>query len=195
MQVSGAVPRCAPTPWESHVLAATRSTRVGREARVSPDAGPLALYLSAFPTRRVDWDRKRQLFVITDRRAPGWREFVLEWVKWPDPVSETDDVELQKVLGHLPQLIDEGDRYFGSFAPLSYAYVHKRMRERQEFHKLGSNKYAESIAAKNRAIGKRRIRATALNNAARLNEIRRWFPVLSGTGEKIPLVPGFSFTQ
>lgn len=194
MRIEGANPRRVATPWDTHKLAATRSTRVGREARVLPDAGPLALYLSAFPTRSVGWDRRRQLFVITDRAAPGWREFVLEWVKWPDPVSDQDDEELAKILGHLPQLVDEGERYFGSFAPLSYAHVRKRIGERQEFYKLGSAKYSDKIAAKNRAIGKKRIHAVAGDNAARLNEIRRWFPALAG-GKKTPLVPGHSFTQ
>lgn len=194
MRIAGAVPRAVPSPWESHKLRATRSTSVGREARVVPDAGPLALYLSAFPTRRVEWDVKRQLLVVYDRAAPGWREFVLEWVKWPDPVSDDDDEELKKILGHLPQFIDQGERYFGSFAPLSYAYVRKRMQQRAEFHALGSAKYSDKIAEKNRAIGKRRIRSVALDNAARLNEIRRWFPALAG-GKKTPLVPGLSFTQ
>jgi hypothetical protein len=161
---------------------------------VQPEPGPLEEYLSAWPSRRVSWDVSRQLFLITDVDALGWREFVVDWVQWPDPVSDENEIELEKLLGHLPQHTDKGERYFGSFRPLSYQYAWKRMRERQEFFELGSARYSDRIAEKNRQIGKRRIRATAGDNAARLKEIRRWIPTLSGE-EKIPLVQGFNFTS
>jgi hypothetical protein len=192
--ITGGGPRVVSNPWVRHKLAGTRSTRVGREAYVSPEPGPVQDYLSVWPSRRVSWDVKRQLFVITDVDALGWREFVVDWAAWPDPASDEDELEIEKLLGHLPQHTDRGQRYFGNFAHLSYAYAWKRMRERQDFLELGSARYSDKIAEKNRQVGKRRIRATAGDNAARLKEIRRWIPALAGE-DRIPLVPGFNFTH
>jgi hypothetical protein len=194
LYITGGGPRVVSNPWIRHKLAGTRSTRVGREAYVSPEPGPAAEYLSVWPSRRISWDLARQLFVITDVDALGWREFVVDWAEWPDPVSDEDELEIEKLLGHLPQHTDKGQKHFGSFAPISYSYVRRRLRERQEFLTLGSAKYSDSIAEKNRQVGKRRIHAVAGDNAARLKEIRRWIPTLAGE-ERIPLVPGFSFTH
>lgn len=176
-------------PWDRQRLEGARSTRVGREAHVRPDPGPAAAYRRVFPTRTIGWDHWRQLLVIHDRTAPGWREFVMEMLPAPMPEDEAEARELEKSIGHLPRIVDQGQLMVGCYAPLTYAYVERRARERQEFHRLGSAKYAKAIAEQNRAIGKRRLRAVAADNAARLNEIRRWFGPLSGTGDKIPLVP------
>lgn len=176
-------------PWDRKRIEGSRSTRVGREARVLPDPGAAEAYLRIFPARSIGWDHARQLFVITDRTAPGWREFVMELMPAPMPEDEQEEAALEQSIAHLPRIIDQGQLMVGCFTPLTYAFVEKRARERMEFLALGSRKYAAQIAERNRAIGKRRIRATAQDNAARLREIRRWFGPLSGTGEKIPMVP------
>lgn len=194
LAVSDVRPRRVSPPWIRKRLEGTRSVTVGREANVRPDPGPTEAYERAFPTRYIVWDPWRQLFAIYDRAAPGWREFVAEFVPAPMPDDDDEAEEVERSIGHLPRHVDQGQLYVGVFAQVTYPFVAKRMKERLEFLELGSRRYAEKIADKNRAIGKRRIRATASDNAARLNEIRRYLPVLAGSGEKIPLVAGFNFT-
>lgn len=189
IRVSHVAPRRVAPPWERARLEGSRSIRVGRESHIRPDPGPAAEYLRIFPTRSIGWDHWRQLFVITDRTAPGWREFVLEMTPAPMPEDEEERIQLEKAIEHLPRIVDQGQLMVGLYAPLTYEYVAKRARERQEFLRLGPAKYAKVIADRNRAIGKRRIKQTAADNGARLREIRRWFGPLSGTGEKIPQVP------
>jgi hypothetical protein len=189
LQISHVAPRRVAPPWERERLEGSRSIKVGRESHIRPDPGPAAEYRRIFPTRSIGWDHWRQLFVITDRAAPGWREFVLEMTPAPMPEDPAEQEALERAIEHLPRITDQGQLMVGIFAPLTYAYVERRARERQEFLRLGAKKYAATIADRNRAIGKKRLKQTAADNGARLREIRRWFGPLSGSGEKIPLVP------
>lgn len=179
-------PRVVAPPWEREALDGSRSTWVGREAEVVPEAGPLELYRARFPTRAVSWHVPRQLFVITDSGVPGWREFVCELDAPPDPERGTP-----RSPEELAAMVEAGDfavtRVFRHF---DYVYVHRRLREAFEFVADGPERYTHKIADRNRALTRSRTRSVAHRNAAALNEIRRYYPVLAGDGKKVPLVPG-----
>lgn len=193
VHITGGGPRVVAPPWERERLEQTRPVSVGVEDYVEPDAGPLADYLSAFPTRAVRWHRARQMFEITDSEAPGWRDLVCELDAPPDPVSGTP-----RSPEEVAALIESGDYDVRQvFRHFDYTFVHRRIRERLEYRADGSSaRYTDRVSARNRARTRRRHRAVASNMAAGLNEIRRYFPVLAGEGDKIPLVPvGVDFTK
>lgn len=181
--------RVAP-PWLREQIEGMRSTYVGRESRVVPDAGALELYRSKFPTRFVEWDVKRQLFVIKDTRDAGWREFVFEYDAPPDP--ETGEPVSPE---ELAAMIESG-RYgaYKCFIPFDYRFVRRRMREASELESMGEKRYAEKVHAKNVARDKSWSRGIASRNAARMNEIKRYLPVFAG-GEKQHLFTGANFKQ
>jgi hypothetical protein len=192
LHITGGGPRVVAPPWERERIEGSRKTFVGVEDYVRPDDGPLDLYLSAFPTRHVGWNRRRQMFEITDAAAPGWREIVCELAAPPDPVSGTP-----RSPEEVAALVESGSMDLRQvFRHFDYEFVNQRIREWFEFREDGPAKYTDRISARNRARTRRRHRAVAANTAAGLNEIRRYLPLLAGEGDKIPVVPvGISFSQ
>lgn len=192
LNITGGGPRVVAPPWERERIEATRPVSVGVEDYVEPEAGPLALYLSVFPTRTVSWNRQRQMFEITDSLAPGWRDLVCTLDAPPDPVSATP-----RSPEEVAAMIESGSLDVRQvFRHFDYEFVNRRIREWFEFRHDGSVRYTDRLMARNRARTRRRHRAVAGNMAAGLNEIRRYFPVLAGDGDKVPLVPvGIDFTS
>lgn len=190
LDIQGGGPRVVAPPWERERLEGSRTTYVSDEDYVAPEPGPLALYLSVFPTRTVGWNRQRQMFEITDSAAPGWRDLVCELDAPPDPVSGTP-----RTPEEVAAMIESGSYDVRQvFRHFDYAFVNQRIREAFEYRHDGSIRYTDRVLERNRKRTRRRHRAVASNMAAGLNEIRRYFPVLAGEGSKAPLVPGADFS-
>lgn len=183
-------PRVVAAPWEREALEGQRRTFVGYESDVRPEQGPIDLYLSRWPSRVVTWNRQRQLFQITDRDVPGFRELVYQYDAPPDPAAgEPRGPE------ELAAMIEAGDttvtRVWRDF---DYEFVRRRMREASEYLSMGDERYLARVMEKNRRRQKRDNHARAGNMAARMNEIKRYLPTLAGE-EKQHLFTGTSFTH
>jgi len=189
MNVHSARPRVVAPPWEREKLDGQRSTYVGREAHVEPEIGPVELYRSRWPTRVVGWNVSRQLYMITDLKDLGWREFVCELDAPPDPESgEPRSPE------ELAAMVESGDySVVKVFRDFDYAFVNQRMREAMEFNELGTRRYADKIAGKNRQLVRGHTHDYARRNAARMNEHKRhFFPAEDGS--RAVQIPGTHFT-
>lgn len=160
------VERIPPLPWEPGYWAPW--LRVGFETGLAPEAGPLELLRSIWPERYVRWDPTHQL----------WE------VRQLNPVTGQDErVELLYRLARSPDGFA-----VPAYLPFTHQYVEKRARERSEFLRLGPKRYLEHVDQRNEARSQSIIRGVAGDMAAGLKELRRYFPVLAGVGEKIPLV-------
>ncbi len=185
-------PRVVAPPWEREAKDGERTTFVGLEACVTPERGPLELYQSRWPERYVVWNRPRQLFEIRSHTDAGWREFVFLYDAPADPTSGVPHSPEA-----LAQMIEAGDLSIRKvFRDFDYEFVHRRMREAMEYDEINrsSRILTQQVLAANRAIQTRDNKDLAARQAARLGEIRRYLPTLVGD-EKIPLVPGASFTH
>lgn len=180
--------RTVARPWDRARLEGQRTTFVGREANVRPDPLALALYRRRWPTRDVAWDAKRQLFVITDRTDPGFREFVFEYDAPTDSGEPITEEELYlMVTSHAPGI-------YRVFVPFDYAFVRRRMKEADEYLELGSARYAEKVEEGNERIQRSWVRDRVNYGVPRLNEIKRYLPLLAG-GEKQHLFTGADLTS
>jgi hypothetical protein len=184
--------RMVARPWDRARVEGTRAISVGLEDYLEPEPGPLARYLSAWPTRRVRWHRQRQVWEITDRADPAWRELVSELDAPPDPATgEARSME------ELAAMVQAGSHaVVRVFRHFDYPFVLQRLHEREQFERHGSEGYGDAVMEANRKHAQRPFRANAHKRAAVLADTRRWWPVLAGDnpGARTPLVPG-GFTK
>lgn len=160
--------RIPPLPWEPGYWSPGR-LHVGLEGDVTPEAGPLEFLRSVWPERYVRWDESRQLWEIRQL----------------NPVTGLDErVELLYRLAESP----EGFKV-PAYQPFNHEHLVTRARQRADFLRLGPAGYEDLVGDKNRARSKSIIRGVASEMAAGFAELRRYFPVLAGVGEKLPLVP------
>jgi hypothetical protein len=177
-------------PWAERSNAG-RAATVRREGNVVPDAGPLSLYQSVFPERYVAWDASRQLFEIRQKNPfTGFDErveLIFDWVVPPDAEGNfpTEEEMAAMIQNRSPRLRRQ-------FKPFDYAFVRKRLAERYEFLRLGSERYTDAIANRNRARQRQRMGAIAREMAAGIKDIKRWLPALASgyADERVPLVAG-----
>jgi hypothetical protein len=183
-------PRIVAAPWESDLLKGRR-VRVGREAEVLPDPGPVAAYRSVFPDRRVAWNAAEQLYEITQVDGVTGEEARLELVFYWDYPPKEDGTEWtdDEVAAMVQARTGGAVRRFMDF---DYRFVERRLRERTLFLELGAVRYNRRIADRNAARSRTKIRGHANDLAASLGEFRRWIPVVAGDtlGSRVPLVPG-----
>lgn len=183
-------PRYVPPPW-----ARRRWGRisVGTETGLEPEPGPLELYRSAFPWRRVVWNAREQLWEIRQRDPvtdEEYRyEFVFAWDAPPDSVTgelPSDDEVARMIEERSPRLV----RVYRHF---DHEFVWERLRQAHEFQRLGPKRYVNRVAELNARARGSRLRYTASENAAALAEIRRFLPALEGT-QPAPVVRGWEAT-
>jgi hypothetical protein len=186
-------------PWERDQSGAmNRRVRVNREANVQPDAGPLALYQSVFPDRYVRWEPKRQLWEIRQRNQfTGFDERVeLVFDELEEPEKELKEIVTQNDLEEL--LEREAPATYRVFKPFDYAFVRRRLRERFDYLRMGTERYNREVTKRNRMRSTMKTREIAHEMAAGIKEIRRWIPVLEEMqatgvyhpGGRTAMVPG-----
>lgn len=191
-------PRYVAAPWELERGEVRRI--VGREDHVTPDPGPLAEYLAAFPDRYVAWDYHYQLFAVYVRASDGGpdelHERLFYWDAAPDPVTgeELTDEQLAAMAGKDPSVVRR-------YRPFDYPFVRQRLREGGEYARAGAARYSRIINDRNASRARSKLKDLVRNQAAALGEIRTWLPVLADAqatgrwnpGVRTPVVPGASF--
>jgi hypothetical protein len=166
-------PRYVAAPWEPE----STLRIVGLEDDVTPEAGPLELYLRTWPDRSVRWDRAYQSFAIYAHPL-GANEQLLERVTyWDAPVDpktgeELEDEEIARRAGRDPNTVRR-------FMPFDYPFVHRRMKDRLAFLDRGADKFRQRIADRNAQLARTFRRDKARDMAAAANEIKDWLPVLT----------------
>lgn len=159
--------RIPPLPWEPGYWAPGR-LRVGLEAALRADPGPIEFLRSIWPERYVVWNGDHQLWEVRQQ----------------NPVTGRDErVELLYRKAASPEGF-----LVPAYIPFNYEYLLTRARQRWQFLELGPARYEDMVNDKNRAVSRSVVRGIASEMAAGLGELRRYFPVLAGDGEKIPLV-------
>lgn len=189
-------PRIVAAPWELKQRTARR-VWVGTEAEVAPEPGPLALYRSAFPHRRVTWNRFHQLFEIVD--DDGFQELVFWWDAKPEPDREFDAEQIA-------QMVEDRDgRPVRRWSAFDYAFVWRRIRELWEFNAQGTKreqKLVRRILDHNANVERTALRVQRQNVEDWMRDDRRYLPELvelqrgalpaEAKVHRIPIVQGFS---
>lgn len=173
-------PRYVAAPWER----ITRPVRVGLEDHVEPDPVALAMYLSVFPDRRVRWNRDRQLFEIRQQDDAGESriEFVFYYDAPPNPITGEAFSEEQ-----LAQLIEKRSPILHKvFRHFDQEFVNQRLRERLEWLELGTKKYNDRVADRNRQRWKNRLRGVISEAAARIGDNRHYLKYVGPDGKPDP---------
>ena len=182
-------PRAVPRPWQR--WQGQGAVRLGDEDSVFPPAGPLALYLRAWPHRRVVWNRKRQLWEIRQRNPVSGRDERIELLCELD--AEPQGGAPDWTPDELAALLQRRDpRLSQVYQPFDYPFVLRRLRERAELVRVGPAVQTARRIARNEARARRRWRAFAQNAAAMLGELRRWIPAAASghAHDRLPLVRG-----
>lgn len=167
--------RVVAAPWERDALG--RCVAVGREADVRPEAGPLELYLSAFPHRYVLWNVERQLWEIRQVNPESGADERVEFLFYYDaPPDETGHVWSEE---ELAQMIGSNDRRLVKcYQPFDYEFVRQRIRDRFEFHAEGAARLTDRRMARNRRRQMLRMTQGAQEMEYLLKHDRRWLGVL-----------------
>lgn len=192
-------PRVVAAPWELEQRTARRAW-VGREAEVTPEPGPLALYRAVFPDRVVRWNVERQLFeIVSTDPTSGFHEFIFWWDAAPDPADNDREFSAEEIA----EMVDQGSgRVVKRWAPFDYGFVWRRLRERWEWEGLGAQrerKFVRRIADHNANVQRTHLAQQQATWDEWAKDDRRWLPVLAELSagarpdvaltEKIPLQP------
>jgi hypothetical protein len=151
--------RIPPLPWEPGY----GLQRVGLEAGLEPEPGPLDFLRTVWPERYVVWNAEHQLWEVRQQ----------------NPVTQLDErVEL------LRRVVDAPDGYtVPAYLPFSYEWLLRRAENRRQFLTLGPAGYDDAVQERNRAQARRVIRDVAVYMADGLRELERY----PGPGEWTPV--------